>query len=285
MIVPVISDRFTKEISQHLVLNYVAIAEHPLILGIFGSPGEGKTFQLRTLLNRLGVEVFSINAADMESDRAGVPGKLVVEQYVAAAHRAANGSPGALVVDDVDTTLGEWEGNTGTVNHQQVLAQLMHLADEPEAIERIGSVRRIPIFVTGNDPSKVYSPLRRPGRMAILYWRPSAQERFESVTAIFSETLPVRKVKELIDRYPHHPIAFFSQLDGEIRRQAAATVIAKSATDLAAVVQAPEKYALYIRAAIAASPENLTPIVDELARELDAAFRAADASYLGHPSD
>lgn len=74
----------------------------------------------------------SINAADLESDRAGQPGKLVLAMYEDAGHRISEGSPAALIVDDFDATVGEWEQSTTTINHQQVLAQLMHLA-EPEA--------------------------------------------------------------------------------------------------------------------------------------------------------
>ena len=43
----------------------------------------------------------------------------------------ATREPAAVIVDDFDTTVGEWEHSTTTVNHQQVLAQLMHLADSP----------------------------------------------------------------------------------------------------------------------------------------------------------
>lgn len=281
MIEPVISERFTKEIGQHLVLSYVALAEHPLILGIFGPPGEGKTFQLRTLLSTFGVEIFSINAADLESDRAGVSGKLVVEQYVSAAHRIAAGFPAAIIVDDIDTTLGEWARNTGTVNHQQVLAQLMHLADHPQSIERIGTVRRVPVFVTGNDPAKVYTPLRRPGRMAILHWEPDERERADTISAILSETLPAEKVNQLLDLYTHRPIAFFTQLDGAVKRRVAASVITKSTTDLVTLVCKPTQYLRYIEAAIASSRDDISSTVDELARTLDTSFNAAGLSYLG----
>ncbi|MGW1012644.1 AAA family ATPase [Streptomyces termitum] len=278
---PFIAERFGREIREHLVLNYVNLAEHPLILGIFGHPGEGKTFQLRTLLTGLGVEIFSINAADLESDRAGAPGKLLVERYVSAAHRIAAHSPAALVVDDVDTTIGEWAQNTGTVNHQQVLAQLMHLADQPDRIETVGEVRRVPVFVTGNDPSKVYPPLRRPGRMAVLHWRPDEKERAEIVSAIFAGSLSARKTGQLAKRYAHRPIAFFSQLDSLLKRQVATGVIARSAADLPGLIRDHAQHARYIEAAFATSRTEVEALADGLARTLDASFDAAAASYLG----
>jgi SpoVK/Ycf46/Vps4 family AAA+-type ATPase len=144
----VVPERFADAIDQHLVFNFAAVRAWPLVLGIFGRPGDGKSFQLRAQLDRRRVSVVSINAADLESDRAGAPGKLVLEMYESAGHRADEDSPAALVVDDFDTTVGEWEHSTTTVNHQQVLAQLMHLADSPQ--EAAGkTLRRVPVFITG----------------------------------------------------------------------------------------------------------------------------------------
>ena len=162
---PIIPARFQSELDQHLVFNFAGTPSWPLVLGVFGRPGDGKSFPVRTHLERRGVLVISINAADLESDRAGQPGKLVLVQL--PRRRASNErgcSPAALIVDDFDTTAGEWEQSTSTVNHQQVLAQLMHLADSPtQAADK--QLRRVPVFVTGNDLSKIYAPLRRPGRM------------------------------------------------------------------------------------------------------------------------
>jgi hypothetical protein len=148
--------RFVRAVRQHLLLNFMELGDYPVILGIVGMPGEGKTFQLRTILDSLGVEQRSISAADLESENAGEPGKLLLAEYVRASQNIASGTPSALVIDDIDTTVGEWANNTGTVNHQQILAQLMHLADRPSMLERLRPVRRIPIFTTGNDFSKIY---------------------------------------------------------------------------------------------------------------------------------
>lgn len=157
----VIPARFQTEIDQHLVFNFAGTESWPLVLGVFGRPGDGKSFQVRTHLERRDVLVVSINAADLESDRAGQPGKLVLARYEDAGHRTSEGTPAALIVDDFDTTVGEWEHSTSTVNHQQVLAQLMHLADSPTQAADT-ALRRVPVFITGNDLSKIYPPhLRR----------------------------------------------------------------------------------------------------------------------------
>ncbi|MEV7776008.1 AAA family ATPase [Kitasatospora sp. NPDC086791] len=278
-----IPDRFRTEVLQHLILSYINLPEEPLIMGIFGYPGEGKTFQLRTVLAQSAVEVYSVNAADLESDRAGAPGKLILERYVTAAHRIGAGRPCALLIDDVDTTIGEWSQNTGTVNHQQVLAQLMHLADHPTFIEKIGSVRRVPVFVTGNDPAKLYPPLRRPGRMGFLYWQPTDAEREAVLTSVFEGLLTAPEVARLMKSYAHRPVSFFAQVRGAVIRDVCATLVGSSAANLAAVVDAPEKYASFVSATMNSLGPDIAARTEAQARKLDCGFDSADRAYLTGP--
>ena len=233
---PHIPPRFTDALDQHLVFNLAGLDEWPLVLGVFGRPGDGKSFQIRTHLARRGVLPVSINAADLESDRAGTPGKLVLDTYVNAGHRIEEGTPAAVVVDDFDTTVGEWEHSTTTVNHQQVLAQLMHLADSPtEAAGR--RLRRVPVVITGNDLSKVYPPLRRPGRMRAFPWLPTFEERRDIVAGILSDVLSPKEVVGLLERLPDAPVAFFSDLLVEVLAAVAATEVRRHAQDLTALVR------------------------------------------------
>lgn len=69
----------------------------------------GKTYQLRHYLVTVGVKVFSISAADLESDRAGEPAKLLKRKYLEASDCITDGNPSALLIDDVDTTLRRME--------------------------------------------------------------------------------------------------------------------------------------------------------------------------------
>ena len=232
---PVIPVRFKNEVDQHLVFNFAGMCAWPLVLGIFGRPGDGKSFQVRTHLERRGALAVSINAADLESDRAGQPGKLVLAQYADAGHRTSEGTPAALIVDDFDTTVGEWEKSTSTVNHQQVLAQLMHLADSPTQ-EAGRTLRRVPVFVTGNDLSKVYTPLRRPGRMRPFFWRPTESERQEIVERIMAPLLAPPATTELLAQLPEAPISFFVDLREAIKARSAESIVLKYAEDLKALV-------------------------------------------------
>ena len=259
---PVIPERFRSEVDQHLVFNFSNAGSWPLVLGVFGRPGDGKSFQIRTHLERRGVLAVSVNAADLESDRAGQPGKLVLARYEDAGHRVSEGTPAALIVDDFDTTVGEWEHSTSTVNHQQVLAQLMHLADSPtQAAER--SLRRIPVFVTGNDLSKIYPPLRRPGRMRPFFWLPNEEERQEIVERIMDSVLEQAETAELLAQLPEAPIAFFSDLLVSIQAIAAASEIPKYATNLKGLVLNAEQGRQELEAHMQRHKPSLSDVVQD----------------------
>lgn len=70
----IIPERFSYAINQHLVFNYTGVQAWPLVLGIFGRPGDGKSFQVRTHLERRGILPVSINAHSAVANRSlGVP--------------------------------------------------------------------------------------------------------------------------------------------------------------------------------------------------------------------
>lgn len=207
-----IPKQFQKAVNEHLVGNILDLPDYPVILSIFGEPGMGKTYQLRKILEYNGFHVHSINAADLESDRAGEPTKLLRKEYVAASAELTNGEGAAIVIDDIDTTLGEWESYTGTVNHQDLIAFFMHIADSPTMMENISSsLRRVPIFFTGNDFSKLYEPLRRPGRMNLYEYRPSINEKIEVVVSMFGEEY-YSSIVEYINSHPDKPIAYYASI-------------------------------------------------------------------------
>lgn len=207
----VIPERFIAMVDAHMLGNMLDIPHYPLILAIVGRPGMGKTFQLRNYLDAVEISIFSISAADLESDRAGEPAKLLQQKYIEASSSMSKGVPAVLLIDDIDTTLGEWENHTGTVNHQDILAFLMHIADNPHFIENVGSVNRVPIFFTGNNFDRLYKPLIREGRANRFDWEPTREEKLSIVASIFSlESCEVAEM--LVDSYPSEKISFFSNL-------------------------------------------------------------------------
>lgn len=276
---PYIPPRFADTVDQHLVFNLAGLDEWPLVLGVFGRPGDGKSFQIRTQLARRGVQPVSINAADLESDRAGNPGKLVLDTYIDAGHRIDEGTPAAVVVDDFDTTVGEWEHSTTTVNHQQVLAQLMHLADSPtEAAGR--RLRRVPVVITGNDLSKLYPPLRRPGRMRTFPWLPTTEERRDIVVGILADVLAPEEVTILLEKLPDAPVAFFSDLRVEVFAAVADAEVRRCAKDVAALIRPGNRTRENL--VQHATNNRLKPAgISDLATRLWAARALATQSHLG----
>ncbi|MDH2430413.1 AAA family ATPase [Sphaerisporangium sp. TRM90804] len=205
----VLLDRFFTRVHLHLVATYGDTGRWPVIMGVFGRAGDGKSIQLSAALERCSVEPLRLNAADLESGLAGEPGKHIARTYATASLALAKGVPTALVLDDVDTTVGEWEQNTGTVNHQQVLAELMHLADRPVDPAR-NFPRRVPVFVTGNNLSRLYPPLRRHGRMDAFAWRPRPQEVREVLYGMFMDVCDAASLDRLAEEFPGEPLSFFA---------------------------------------------------------------------------
>lgn len=233
----VLLPRFFQQVHLHLVTNYLNLPVRPVVLGVFGRTGDGKSAQLITALEHCHVEILRINAADLESGLAGEPGKLVARTYAAASLAINKGSPIALVVDDVDTTIGEWELNTGTVNHQQILAELMHIADRPVDPNR-NRPRRVPIFVTGNNLSRLYPPLRRHGRMSVLEWRPTRAEVCEVVNKLFDEFAQDGALDTLVQEFGDEPLAFFADVRHAMLEAQLLERLERSVTDMRALLRA-----------------------------------------------
>ena len=53
----------------------------PLILGIWGGKGQGKTFQCGLAFKKLGIAPIVMSAGELESGNAGEPAKLIRQRY------------------------------------------------------------------------------------------------------------------------------------------------------------------------------------------------------------
>ena len=182
----------------------------PLILGIWGGKGCGKTFSVGFVAVTWASRPSWCPRASWRTPWRAASAALR-RAYVAAADEAARqGTPTVLVVNDLDAGVARFRDDKVTVNNQIVQASLMNLCDTPTAValgdpkradrrawdsreervvanegderadarKRFGSVkcRRVPIVVTGNDFSRLYAPLTRSGRMDLWHWEPSRSE-------------------------------------------------------------------------------------------------------------
>lgn len=220
-----LAPRFLDKLSIHITKNYLNIpaVKVPLILGIHGRKGEGKSFQCELVFDRMGVNAIHMSAGELESPDAGDPARLIRLRYREAAESVkVNGKMAVLLINDIDAGMGRIDQFTQyTVNTQLVAGTLMNIADNPTNVQLPGSydaepIQRIPILVTGNDFSTLYAPLIRDGRMEKFYWEPDRSDRIGIVNGIFAAKIPQSEIEQLVDRFPDQSIDFYSALHSRL---------------------------------------------------------------------
>lgn len=70
----------------HIAKNFLDLPKLkvPLILGIWGGKGQGKTFQCTLAYKKLGIGPVVMSAGELESGNAGEPAKLIRQRYRSA---------------------------------------------------------------------------------------------------------------------------------------------------------------------------------------------------------
>ena len=217
-----IAPRFLDALSVHITKNFLDLpgVKVPLILGIHGRKGEGKTFQCELVYERMGIEVTHISAGELESPDAGDPARLIRLRYRETAELIkVRGKMAVLMINDLDAGAGRFDSGTQyTVNTQLVNATLMNIADNPTNVQLPGSydstpLHRVPIIVTGNDFSTLYAPLIRDGRMVKFYWEPNRDDKVGIVGGIFGQDgLSPQQIEQLVDHFQGQAIDFFGAL-------------------------------------------------------------------------
>ncbi|KAL7139778.1 hypothetical protein ABFS83_09G075500 [Erythranthe nasuta] len=218
-----IAPLFLDKVVCHIVKNYIAHhlnVKVPLILGVWGGKGQGKTFQTELIFQAMGVEPIIMSAGELESERAGEPGKLIRERYRTASQVVQNqGKMSCLVVNDIDAGLGRFGNTQMTVNNQIVVGTLMNLADNPTRVST-GQVwretditNRIPIIVTGNDFTTIYAPLVRDGRMDKFYWQPTLEDIVNIVQRMYEKDgITKDEVVTIVRKFPNQALDFYGAL-------------------------------------------------------------------------
>ncbi|HBB35288.1 MAG TPA: ribulose 1,5-bisphosphate carboxylase [Cyanobacteria bacterium UBA8803] len=221
-----IAPRFRDKLAVHITKNFLDLpnVRVPLILGIHGRKGEGKSFQCELVFEQMGVGVVHISGGELESPDAGDPARLIRLRYREAAEMIrVQGRMCILMINDLDAGAGRFDrGTQYTVNTQLVNATLMNIADQPTDVQLPGSydatpLHRVPIIVTGNDFSTLYAPLIRDGRMEKFYWEPDRDDRIGIASGIFAEDgLSGNEIEQLVDNFPNQSIDFFSALRSRV---------------------------------------------------------------------
>lgn len=214
---------FMDKVVCHIVKNYIAHllnVKVPLILGIWGGKGQGKSFQTELIFQAMGIEPVIMSAGELESERAGEPGKLIRERYRTASQVVQNqGKMSCLMINDIDAGLGRFGNTQMTVNNQIVVGTLMNLSDNPTRVS-IGQdwresdiTNRIPIIFTGNDFSTIYAPLIRDGRMEKFYWQPNLEDILNIVHRMYEKDgITKDEVGSIVKTFPNQALDFYGAL-------------------------------------------------------------------------
>ncbi|MFB2922238.1 ribulose bisphosphate carboxylase small subunit [Aerosakkonema funiforme] len=221
-----ISPRFLDKLAVHITKNFLELpgVRVPLILGIHGRKGEGKSFQCELVFEKMGIEAVHISGGELESPDAGDPARLLRLRYREAAELIkVRGKMTAIMINDLDAGAGRFDqGTQYTVNTQLVNATLMNIADNPTNVQLPGSydstpLHRVPIIVTGNDLSTLYAPLVRDGRMDKFFWEPNREDKIGIVSGIFSQDgLSPSEIEQFVDTFIDQAIDFFGAVRARI---------------------------------------------------------------------
>ncbi|GMI91702.1 hypothetical protein like AT1G73110 [Hibiscus trionum] len=210
-------------VACHIAKNYLAHllnVKIPLILGVWGGKGQGKTFQTELIFQAMGIVPVIMSAGELESEWAGEPGKLIRERYRTASQVVQNqGKMSCLMINDIDAGLGRFGNTQMTVNNQIVSGTLMNLSDNPTRVS-IGQdwresdiTNRVPIIVTGNDFSTLYAPLIRDGRMEKFYWQPTQEDIVNIVHRMYEKDGISRdEVVSIVETFPNQALDFYGAL-------------------------------------------------------------------------
>ncbi|KAF3968421.1 hypothetical protein CMV_007687 [Castanea mollissima] len=196
-----IAPAFMDKLVVHITKNFMSLPniKVPLILGVWGGKGQGKSFQCELVFAKMGISPIMMSAGELESGNAGEPAKLIRQRYREAADIIRKGKMCCLFINDLDAGAGRMGGTTQyTVNNQMVNATLMNIADNPTNVQLPGMYNkednpRVPIIVTGND--------------------------FSTLTDNIAE----EDVVKIVDTFPGQSIDFFGALrarvyDDEVRK-------------------------------------------------------------------
>ncbi|XP_058068036.1 ribulose bisphosphate carboxylase/oxygenase activase, chloroplastic isoform X1 [Magnolia sinica] len=177
-------------------------------------------YYIAPLFMVMGIEPVIMSAGELESERAGEPGRLIRDRYRTASQVVENkGKMSCLMINDLDAGLGRFGNTQMTVNNQIVVGTLMNLSDNPTRVS-IGQdwresdvTQRVPVIVTGNDFSTLYAPLIRDGRMDKFYWQPNREDIINIVHRMYEKDgITWDEVVSIVDTFPNQALDFYGAL-------------------------------------------------------------------------
>lgn len=209
--------RYDITILTHIVSVYLHNNDEylpPIYLAVEGKAGEGKTSQAIASCIQHGFTVIYISASQLSGSHEHDSINEMETVYEHALKRRRSGEKVAIIIDDFHLSNASIDKNMEhTINASLLTGYLMNLTQNKYE-------DNIPIILTGNDFSQVYSPLMRAGRAELFNWNPNYDEKKEIVKNIFKDFLQceVYEFESFYARCSKLSIADFAQLKNEYRK-------------------------------------------------------------------
>jgi len=214
-----IDNSFRREVILHFVKNKIQTLNPPLILGVQGKAGEGKTSHIINICNQLKICVLLIHGSSLGSNFEGEPVNVINEAYLMASEYTKKNYDMVILIDDIDTSVASTnEDRKYTANSQLLNGVLMNIANNPHSIGG-KKTEKIPIIFTGNNLMNLYAPLRRSGRMRIFTWTPDDELKIKIIEHMYKDLISKNESKEflkIISRHIKQPISFFVDLKNNL---------------------------------------------------------------------
>ncbi|WP_299629510.1 AAA family ATPase [uncultured Tateyamaria sp.] len=220
-----IPDHLTEEVQAFLFMNAARrvnpIFPVPPMLALGGPPGSGKTTGVKETCARLDVHLDVLPSSILGGVYAG-QSSITLRDTIKRASQSEKWMS-AILIDDLDMSEARVDDAlSNTVSSPLLNGTLMAYADNPfelkthddpteKEAETLALERPPVIFITCNDLSKLYGPLRRNMRMVHVEHDPRGQDAVAIVQAMYPRTHPA-DIKKLVEAYPDASIAFFRSL-------------------------------------------------------------------------
>ena len=223
-----IPDRFKNRILWHIIYNYCNFrgVSFPLYLAVQGGKGEGKSYMIQKVCVVNHISYHCLSGAELCGSFEGDSAKAFISEYESICNDAyLNRKLSCLVIEDFHKSIATNNGSniTKTANADILIGRMMNLSDNPY---RHGI--RVPIILTGNDFTTIYSPLTRNGRMDFFDWIPTFEEKEYIVYHMYSKFFPsisFEDVHNLVLKYKEMDIAFFQSITNDFMIQSIQSTI------------------------------------------------------------
>ncbi|MCL1805614.1 MAG: AAA family ATPase [Clostridiales bacterium] len=215
-----IPERFERAILKHIILNNTALEinnnQFPLLLGIQGPYGFGKTYMVKEICRKYKIELHPLSTSELSGSMEADSTRHLKRIYsTLCADIWQNKRCGVLLIDDFHLTIATEDTLGKTVNSNILAAYLMNLCDNPVVVTNV----RAPIILTGNNFRRIYPAIVRDGRMDIFTWDPSIKEIDPIVRQLFRTKFAGVEddvLTAMLDRYAEMNIAFFEQVTQDL---------------------------------------------------------------------